>query len=447
MSAVKIDFSDIQGNILRGYGFPATSYMFVRVDGAAEGRAWLGELIDPVTTNDEWTEGKPSWALNVALTYAGLHAVGVPQHLLDGFPEDFRSGMAARAERLGDTGTSSPEHWDAGLGTGDAHILVTINAASEEERDRRVDRLRSRIDDSQGLKIVHEQAATLLPFAREHFGFSDGMAQPSIEGCGVEARPGQGVPEKNGWRPLKTGEFVLGYEDEDGGLPKAPPEPLGLHGTFMVYRKMEQDVISFRRTIAENGALYPGGPELLAAKIVGRWPDGTPLVLSPDGPDPAISGDPMKINDFRYADDPDGMRCPLGAHTRRTYPRDALGWGGNMSTRHRIIRRGLPYGPPLSPEAETDDGIERGIVFVCFQASIARQFEIIQAQWCADGNAFGLGHDRDYLLGDPDGSGKMTIQGSPPFFVSPQPSFVTIKGGEYLFVPGMTALRAIAAGL
>ena len=109
----------------------------------------------------------------------------------------------------------------------------------------------------------------------------------------------------------------------------------------------------------------------------------------------------------------------------------------------------MPYGPPLPADALEDDGADRGLVFVSFQASIARQFEGVQGPWLADGNIFGLGHDTDFLLGArtraPE-AGKMTIQGKRPFFLAPQENFVTTRGGEYLFVPGMTALRAIADG-
>jgi deferrochelatase/peroxidase EfeB len=114
--------------------------------------------------------------------------------------------------------------------------------------------------------------------------------------------------------------------------------------------------------------------------------------------------------------------------------------------RHRMIRRGMPYGPPLAEGVTEDDGTARGLIFVSFQANIARQFEGVQGPWLADGNIFGLGHDRDYLLGDASGTGKMTIQGRRPFFLAPQQPFVTTRGGEYLFVPGIAALRAIADG-
>jgi hypothetical protein len=197
----------------------------------------------------------------------------------------------------------------------------------------------------------------------------------------------------------------------------------------------------------EKGRSYPGGPDMLAAKVVGRWSDGTPLELSPEGPDPDIVDDPGRINDFSYADDPEGLRCPLGSHIRRANPRDAEGFfKGRMTNRHRIIRRGRTYGEPLPEGVMEDDGQERGLVFVCFNASIWRQFETIQTLWIDDGDPFGLGPDKDFLIGEPgsNGDGKMTIPGHPPFFLKGQPRFVTMRGGEYLYRPSISALRWMA---
>jgi hypothetical protein len=208
------------------------------------------------------------------------------------------------------------------------------------------------------------------------------------------------------------------------------------------------DVAAFRRWIDEQGRRFPGGPELLAAKIVGRWRDGTPLAVSPAAPDPAVPGDPRRINAFSYAEDPTGFRCPAGAHIRRANPRDSIGFfDGRLTNRHRIIRRGRPYGPPLPPGVLEDDGQDRGLVFVCFNADIWRQFETIQTLWIDDGDPFGLGADKDFLIAEPDGDGgKMTIPGNPPYFLRPQPRFVTCRGGEYLFRPSIGGLRALAGG-
>lgn len=456
MTAVDVDLADLQGDVLRAYGnaYAFTSYAFLHVDGTVEqARRWFATVVDHVTTAEPWPAGhKPATTLNVALTAGGLRALGVSDDVLDSFSREFREGMASRAELLGDTGPSSPDGWEDGLGTGEAHVLLTINAQSADGHRRALDRMRAAMDAVGGVRVVFQQDTALLPGAREHFGFADGASQPAIAGVNEDRTRGGGVPLQRGrWRPLAVGEFVLGYPDEDSlgrdpDLPRAPAAPLGRSGTYMVWRKLHQDVALWRRTLREASRQHPTGDEqLLAAKAVGRWPDGTPLVTHPDGPPDEASRVPGD-NDFRYDGDMDGLRCPLGAHVRRSNPRDALGFAGHLSFRHRIIRRGMPYGEPLPEGVLEDDGADRGLVFVCFQASISRQFEGVQVQWLNDGNIFGLGHDRDFLLGDPSGAGKMTVQGSPPFLLSPQEAFVRTRGGEYLFVPGVTALAALADG-
>jgi Dyp-type peroxidase family len=339
-----------------------------------------------------------------------------------------------------------------------AHLLCTVNAQDAAGLDRALGELRAGMREAGGVSIVHEEHARLLEGAREHFGYADGFAQPAVEGVSDEKARGGGVPEAEGrWRPLAAGEFVLGYEDEDSRvdpehrLPTAPATPLGRNGTYMVWRKLHQDVALYRRALAEAAPLYEDGDEeLLAAKVVGRWRNGTPLVRSPNAPQAGFHAAVAGANDFRYAaEDPAGRRCPIGAHIRRANPRDSLGFEGRLTFRHRMIRRGMPYGPPLPDGVTEDDGRERGLVFVSFQASISRQFESVQIQWLDDGNVFGLGDDRDFLLGDVSATaaGKMTIEGDPPFFLAGQRAFVVTRGGEYLFVPGMAALRALADGV
>ncbi len=451
-----IDLADIQGDILRAYGnaYARTTYVFVNVRDAEQGRAWLSSLVDRVTNAEPWTEGKPETALNLAFTCPGLQALGVPQKTLDSFSDEFRAGMADRARLLGDTGPSDPSAWDRGLGTGEAHVLVTVNALTDELLDSTLQQLETEMPSA--VTVLHTEHGKVLEGAREHFGYADGFAQPAIEGATEDKTPGGGVPLVEGrWRPLALGEFILGYADEESrddpehGLPSAPDAPLGRSGTYLVWRKLHQDVALFRRSLQEAAAFYEDGDEeKLAAKVVGRWRDGTPLVHSPDAADPAVDPAAPGANDFRYADaDADGYRCPLGAHIRRSNPRDALGWEGRLSFRHRMIRRGMPYGPELPAGVTDDDGQQRGLVFACFVASISRQFEAVQVQWLNDGNIFHLGHDKDFLLGDPAGTGKMTVQGNPPFILGPQRGIVTTRGGEYLFVPGITALAAIADGV
>jgi Dyp-type peroxidase family len=452
------DLADLQGDILRAYGnaYAHTAYIFFRVDDAGAGRAWLRGLLPDVTTAKPWTDGKPETTLNLAVTAEGVTALGVPDAVLASFSHEFRAGMAARAPTLGDAGPSGPGNWEPELHGAGLHVLATVNALDDVALERKITRLRSDAESAGGVAVAYEQRTRLLPDSREHFGYADGFAQPALAGNddGADRRVGGGVPEAKGaWRALAPGEFILGYEDEDTRvdperrLPSAPADPYGRSGTYMVWRKLYQDVALFRHVLRNAAALYHGGDhEKLAAKVVGRWPNGTPLVVSPDAP---IAGfDPKtdaRTNAFRYADaDPHGMRCPVGAHIRRSNPRDALGFDALLSFRHRIIRRGMPYGPPLPAEATEDDHVDRGLIFVCFNASISRQFEGIQAQWLNDGNVFHLGHDSDFLMGDPHGTGKMTVEGDPPFLLGPQGPFVTTRGGAYLFVPGMGALGALA---
>ncbi|HEX7298755.1 MAG TPA: Dyp-type peroxidase, partial [Solirubrobacteraceae bacterium] len=409
-------------------------------------RAFLAAVAEPITTEQEWGEARPPTTLNVALSFKALAALGLPARLLDAFPAEFRAGMASRAELLAD----DPATWDDELR--DLELLFIVHAQSDAALAGEAERWeRELAAEDSGLQLTHAQPAALLGDAREHFGFTDGFSQPAIEGVAREDVPGQGIPYRRPswwpwsrlrWRAIKPGEFVLGYEDEDGALAPAPPAPFHRNASFMVWRKLHQDVAGFRAQVAAQAHRLRLDRDLLAAKLVGRWPDGSPLALRPDAPDARLGYDKRRANDFAYGDDPQGRRCPRGAHVRRTNPRDALGWQGRLSARHRILRRGMPYGAPLAEGAD-DDGAQRGLLFVCLQASIARQFEIVQSQWCNDGNAFGLGREADPLTGPAGRQMRHLIEGRPPRVVSPLRSCVECRGGEYLLVPGLAALRAL----
>lgn len=443
-----VELADIQGNVLRGYTHPVAAYIFLRIDDVPRAKALLKGLLPRITSGEPWGETAPATALQFALTYAGLERVGVSPEILATFPEEFREGMAARAGLLGDRGPSAPDKWESGLGTGEAHALLTVWAIDDAHLDKVREELRMAGAAAGATTVINETRAQALAGGRDHFGFFDGISQPAVEGTGMKGRPGDGQPNGPGrWRDVATGEFVHGYVDEDGDLPDAPDAPFDRNGTFMVYRKLATDVAAFRRFVDETGRRYPGGPEKLAAKIVGRWRDGTPLSASPDKPDPEVVKDSARINDFSYASDPQGLRCPHGSHIRRMNPRDSEGFfGGRLSNRHRIIRRGRTYGPPLLEDAMDDDGQERGLVFVCFNASTWRQFETVQGLWIDDGDPFGQGADRDFLVGCPgNGDQKLTIPGNPPFFASPQPRLVTMRGGEYLYQPSISALKWLVA--
>ncbi len=194
----------------------------------------------------------------------------------------------------------------------------------------------------------------MLPTGREAFGFKDGISNPAVEGSGI---PGTNPQE----RPLKAGEFVLGYLDETGGLSPMPqPDVLGRNGTYPAFRKLHQRVAAFRQYLRAQSSSVEE-EELLAAKMVGRWPSGAPLVLSSERDDPALGADPSRNNNFLYHDDnPRGLPCPVGSHIRRANPRDAfkdelIG----VNRLHRMIRRGTSYGSPLPAGVRQDDGSAR----------------------------------------------------------------------------------------
>jgi Dyp-type peroxidase family len=455
MAPVRVDQHDLQGNILAGYSFPHALFVVLRVTDPAAGREWVGSMLERgITSAVSFGGEKPASTLNLAFTHDGLRALGVPDEALRSFPDEYRAGMAARAGLLGDHGPDAPARWETGLRPGEPHVLVTLSAHEPEPLAVARDEL-----ERPGLHVVHQQSAAVIAdpetgmVAREHFGFADGLAQPSIDGVaahngrpvGPTDRLGQGTPTGRGrWKALAPGEFVLGYPDEAGLVEGRPVDPLRRSGSYLVLRKLRQNVALFTRYLRNAADGDEDEARLLAAKIMGRWPDGTPIVKSPEPPEGATGGAPD--NDFRYAADPHGLRCPLGAHIRRANPRDDLGFGGRLTARHRLIRRGMPYGPPpVDPAVE--DGLERGLMFVCYQASIQRQFEVVQGRWLADGDAFGLGEDKDFLLGGEDPNGKMVIHGARPRLLSPRRSFVVNRGGGYFFAPGIEALRALARGL
>lgn len=312
------------------------------------------------------------------------------------------------------------------------------------------------LDTQDAAAIVQNGKVTL----KEHFGYTDGFGNPDYLGICRKTQPGQGKLMPDGaWQPLATGELLLGYADEAGELPIAPvPHILAANGTFMVYRKLHQNVGVFRKFLDQWSRKYGTGDaaarEKLAAKFVGRWRDGTPVETSPDTPDSTIAQDPNRSTNFTYGDDAAGTRCPIGAHIRRVHPRDAFGFQGRLINRRRITRRGLPYGP-FVPEDTTDqeiDKTDRGVAFMALNASIARQFEFVQQQWINYGNDAHLGNEKDLLLGNHAPGEKCVIQGdssaaNPPLICASLPNFVELRGGDYFFIPSITALGMIAMNL
>jgi Dyp-type peroxidase family len=433
-----LELDEIQGIVLRNRPSPYVgTYILLRIDDPRAGRQLMKRLAELVDSAANWWQPTLPALLNVALTYQGLEALQVPSASLSSFPEEFRQGMAARADLIADTGESAPAHWEPPFGTGQIHIVLSLIAADQESLAVVLERARQALLQLPGLQVVHRQDFYQLATGRTTFGYKDGIGNPTIEGSGAATPPGDGPA-------LKAGEFVLGYADQTGNLPSMPePAVLGRNGTFVAWRKLHTRVAAFRRYLHDN-ASSPDEEPMLAAKIVGRWPSGAPLILAPERDDPALGADGQRNNDFLYQEaDPLGQVCPHGAHARRSNPRDSEIIGDVHL--HRMIRRGTNYGPPLPAGVMDDDGAERGIVFVFIGAHLLRQFEFIKSQWLNDGNFTGLDQEKDLLTGANDGTGSFTIPQRPiRRRLHGVERFVITRGGEYCFLPGISALRWLA---
>jgi Dyp-type peroxidase family len=435
--SVSVEVDDIQSGALHPRPVPYVGRFFLlRVDDPAGGRALLRRLLPAV--NGGLLSAAPdqdAWVA-VAFTHQGLRALGVPQESLDSFPVEFREGMAARAEAIGDVGESAPANWEPPFGTSDVHIAVSALAPDVERLEKAVGRAREAQQAMPGVQVIWGQEVQQLPTGRTTLGFRDGISTPSIEGVGI---PGSNPHEP----PVKAGEFFLGYPDETGNLPPTPqPDVLGRNGTYLAVRKIHTNVAAWRQYLRANSASSEE-EALLAAKMIGRWPSGAPLALVPDKEDEAMGADPHRNNAFHYADDDRGFKCPAGAHVRRVNPRDADIIG--VARMHRIIRRGTTYGPPLPEGVLEDDGADRGLVGVFIGAHLDRQFEFIKSQWVNDGNFIGYPGEQDPVAGHHGGTGMHTIPQRPVRRrLKNLPSFVVTRGGEYCFLPGLRALRWIA---
>jgi Dyp-type peroxidase family len=434
---IMLELDDIQSGVLRPRPSPyAATYVLFRFDDPAAGRELLRRFAAVVASAADPTRPAGDTWVSVALTYSGLEALGVPRRSLDSFAWEFRQGMAARADALGDSGESSPAHWEPPLGSRAVHVIMTALAPDRARLEAALGRARDAYAQLRGVSAIWRQDCHALSSGREPFGFRDAIAQPAIEGSGL--------PSTNSHEPpFQPGEFVLGYPDETGGFPPMPePDVLGRNGSYVAFRKLRQRVAAFRRYLRDN-ASGRDDEELLAAKMMGRWRSGAPLSRCPLHDDPALGADPNRNNDFSYADDAVGYHTPPGSHVRRTNPRDAEVAG--VVRLHRMIRRGTAYGPELAEGVLDDDGVDRGLMFAFVGAHLGRQFEFVQSEWIGGGTFLGLGDVKDPIVGAHGGEGDFSIPRRPiPRRARGLSRFVVTRGGEYGFLPSLRALRWLA---
>lgn len=465
-----VDRRDVQGLLLSGYPkLPCARYLLLVFGDAAAARGWVGMMADVVRAGGD-PPPQQTASVQLAFTFAGLEHLELSWQALKGFSREFREGMAGserRRRRLGDVGPNAPENWQWGAAGYTLHGMLLLFAPSEDELQRLTDEQRSLLQQA-GIDCIHTLDTQALPNQREHFGFRDGISQPRIAGLSRSTAPHEVV---------KAGEFLLGEENERGEytgrplvdpiedptalLPAVPEDSdlrdLGRSGSYLVFRQLSQDVTGLWAWTREAvGAEDAAARIRLVSKMVGRWPGGAPLAVAPDDP-----GVESSENEFLYhVDDPHGLGCPIGAHVRRSNPRDSLppkpGSDDSLAInrRHRILRRGRAYGPPLaadlSPEAlmaAADDGQERGLHFICVNADISRQFEFVQHTWVENPNFAGLTGEIDPIIGTRSAdAASLTVPQDPVRRrYHDLPRFVTVRGGAYLFVPGVRALRYLGA--
>ena len=493
-----LDRADMQAIILRGYAeLPHATFYLLNIADPGSFKQWLDERLSDITTAST-PRGQQARALNLAFTAHGLNKLGVPTEplaveaggeyaLYDGFGLEFREGLALphRSRFLGDVDESAPARWSWGgtnRGTARTDQIDCLCLLYGETSDAVARAWADLIPADSVATVVYQLNAYLPEDGKEHFGFMDGVSQPTIRFTKRDYETTERADRA--MHVVEAGEFILGYENANRRMPLSPAvrlddtarsrllKPLqvrsafrrspldtlldfGRNGTYLVLRQLHQNVGLFRQFLRANAGDDRGNQTRLAARVVGRWPSGAPLTVWPDA-DPWSEDDHPKptdadLNSFGYdADDRFGHRCPIGAHIRRGNPRDSTAQldGAIHALRrvsfHRLLRRGRLYGDRVPIDAEhVSDAESRGLAFLCLNTDLRRQFEFVQQTWINSDKFGGLLSERDPLVGH---SGRFTLQGAGGSeHAHGLQRFVVVRGGSYFFLPGMCALRYLAA--
>lgn len=460
---------------------------------ALRNKSWLAEVESRISYGDSLLVEE---ALVIGLSQTGLLRLGLAEQDLKTFPVPFQHGSDSpwRARALGDVENNDPGKWWWGNGPENrADAIVMIYARTKECLDELMKRRKEELN---GIEVAYELPLSEIsvgsrdpyrqeprePNVVEHFGFVDGVSQPIIRGTLQAQRIKESI------HLVSPGEFIVGYPDNLGYLPPTAsvaarddpqnllpsvgfdpfrqrpdfPEPqtsdrrdLGRNGTFLVVRQLEQDVQGFNNFVAKAAAAMNGHPRLppnlrapleewIPAKMVGRWKDGTSLVRYPFAPGTDARASARPDNEFLFGkEDPRGLRCPFGAHIRRANPRESFDPGSpvqlSISNKHRVYRVGRPY-----PSKVTKSG-QSGLMFMCLNVDIERQFEFVQQVWARAPSFHGLENEPDPILGYQGTDYQLTIPtATGPLYLQGMRDFVTVCGSGYFFLPGRTALRFLA---
>jgi deferrochelatase/peroxidase EfeB len=450
---MKVDLAAVQALATGPYRRLTCRHLIFRFGGSAGARTFFRELVPRITMAGVDPDAQPDPLLNVGVTYNGLNVLGIDSALLATFDAVFKRGPRAVKMAMGDVpgSRSDPASWWEGqFATEDVHCIVHVHAQSDNAAADGVQAVRALAGTNGITELIPRRDGTILQGRwfvprKMHFGYMDGISQPDI--YWDDDTPHS--PTQIDFR-----HFLLGYSTNE--YPSAPASgpaaDFARNSTYVLFRWIYQDVAAFNRFLSTAGPqLFPqlSGPdaeELLAAKMMGRWRDGTPLVLSPDRPDPQLA----RSNDFGYmTHDPDGLRCPFSAHIRIVNPRDTPLDPIVVDGVPRVLRCGMPYGPPL--ETTTDDGVDRGLTGMFLCADL-RKVVYSLASWVMQNN-FSPVYNTNRRVQDPL-FGNRAMPGISAEFILPGaadttavkslPDFVYTKGTAFLLYPGKTALTALS---
>jgi Dyp-type peroxidase family len=467
----------IQGNIA-GFNKPFQSFVFLSFAEKASAQSFLSVITREIDTADAVLDYKAErdagrepadtrW-FNLALTFPALQLLEATE--LETFEEAFQQGMRERAvSKLGDVDGSDPQNWVAPFQS-QVHAVAILAADTPQDLEQLSVQLGHH---------CHAHAVTELGRCdgearqgegrgKEHFGFRDGFSQPGVQGMTETPKVGQTM--------IPAGEFIFGYPTQTDHVP--PPPPAGAYdpqpapppkafpswakdGSLLVLRRLRQDVGGFNAFVADIAGAVSMPEALVEAKLVGRYKSGAPLERTKDQDpqfDPTLADPSMteptildedKVNNFDFEpQDADGHLVPRAAHIRKAYPRNEMPPGQEESDSHRILRRGIPYGPDFQPQEIPYPGSggpppeqDRGLLFACYQASIERGFEFIQSQWANQPDFPQAGDGRDPITSQdvPDPSFSL-----PPDHHLTTQRWVITTGGEYFFSPSKGALLVLS---
>lgn len=510
----------IQGNIIPGFNKDYQHFLFYRLGKLKGAKAWLRWVAPLISSMDEVLAFnrtyralrfrlasksvpiKATW-VNIAFSWGAVAALTSKEDASQFREESFRQGLAARSGYLGDPTDASAEgssgRWLIGGSGNEADILVTVASDRPGLLEEMVSLIRRQAEEH-GLRLLFEQPGATLPGdlrGHEHFGFKDGVSQPGVRGRVSEAADDYVTPRyldpsdprsrlfgKPGQLLVWPGQFVLGMPrqsperllEADSAPPQSNFPAWAEHGSYLVCRRLRQDVGLFWEFAVETAERLGVPAQQFAAMLVGRWPSGAPVMRTPTADDLRLGADDLANNHFLFDDDTRpsnlipvpghhgdiypqaradmlGAVCPHFAHVRKINPRDIstdLGKPADSLIR-MILRRGIPFGQPVVGRKKLPPGLlkkERGLMFVCFQSSIEDQFEFLTRRWANSSAQPNLG-GHDPIIGQEGGSSARRVRfidfprGSEFVRIPIKREWVIPTGGGYFFTPPIDAVAGV----